>query len=65
MFPLDDYGTYRTPEQCAEIEQARMKAATKIYHGCHECGEERLPRIVAGKLTCPICGSERIVSLGQ
>ena len=24
--PIDDYGTYRTPEECAAIEQARERA---------------------------------------
>lgn len=33
-------------------------------YGCHDCGEERAPRRVAGKLTCPECGSENIVCIG-
>lgn len=32
-------------------------------HGCHACGEERVPRMVAGRLTCPECGSENIVCI--
>ena len=32
-------------------------------HGCHACGEERPPRLVAGKLTCPECGSENLVCI--
>lgn len=32
-------------------------------HGCKSCGEERPPRIVSGKLTCPECGSENLVCI--
>lgn len=39
------------------------KGTTGFYHGCRDCGEERKPRIVAGKLTCPECGSENIVCI--
>jgi hypothetical protein len=34
-------------------------------HGCKDCGEERYPRVVAGKMTCPECGSENIVCIGS
>lgn len=44
----------------AKLALSELAAQT---HGCHGCGEERPARIVAGKLTCPECGSEDLVCL--
>lgn len=44
------------------VKQMRQEDSGKT-HGCHGCGEERVPRIVAGRLTCPDCGSENIVCI--
>jgi predicted RNA-binding Zn-ribbon protein involved in translation (DUF1610 family) len=32
-------------------------------HGCHDCGEERIPRVVMGVLACPDCGSHNLALL--
>lgn len=45
---------------CDSLALRELAAQT---HGCHGCGEERPARIVAGKLTCPECGSENLVCL--
>jgi DNA-directed RNA polymerase subunit RPC12/RpoP len=34
---------------------------TGVY-GCIDCGEEREPRMVAGRPTCPECGSQKLTS---
>jgi ribosomal protein L37AE/L43A len=44
-------------EMSANTEQLRK------VHGCHSCGEENEPRIVAGVMTCPDCGSTDLVCL--
>lgn len=46
---------YRSRPSIAEL-------AAQTY-GCHGCGEERPARVVAGKLTCPECGSENLTCL--
>lgn len=40
-----------------------LKELASMTHGCKACGEERPARIVAGRLTCPECGSENIVCI--
>lgn len=52
---------YVDADTCKECLRLRQREALNITHGCHECGKPRLPRTVAGKLTCPECGSDRIV----
>jgi len=42
-----------------------MSQHAMVEHGCHDCGEERVPRIVAGRFICPECGSENIVNLSK
>lgn|ERR1700683_109168 len=31
-------------------------------YGCLDCGEEREPKMVAGWMTCPECGSQKLTS---
>ena len=51
------------PKHTTDPTMRAVAESLKKYHGCHGCGEERRPRIVSGKLTCPECGSERIVCI--
>lgn len=44
-------------------ELGKLEDLAAQTHGCHGCGEERPARIVAGKLTCPECGSENLTCL--
>jgi ribosomal protein L37AE/L43A len=58
----------RSADDCqACVKQIRKieGSVTDKTHGCHDCGEERFPRIVAGKLTCPECGSTNIVCISE
>jgi hypothetical protein len=45
------------------IKRTQNELATTKTHGCHDCGEERIPRMVADKLTCSECGSTNITCL--
>lgn len=53
-------GTKPIEESPGDSAVRELAACT---HGCATCGEERPPRIVAGKLTCPECGSVNLVCL--
>lgn len=44
------------------IQPTKPENADK-YHGCHDCGEERKPKLLHGKLLCPECDSENIVCI--
>jgi Zn finger protein HypA/HybF involved in hydrogenase expression len=45
------------------LKPSKLKELSTHTHGCHDCGEERPPRIIRGGLTCPECGSENLVCI--
>jgi hypothetical protein len=44
------------------LREAVIQNEGKV-HGCHDCGEERYPKLAHGTLVCPDCLSENIVCI--
>jgi hypothetical protein len=54
---------HRPSVRAAKDEVEAVVRMTGKTHGCHDCGEERFPRVSSGKLSCPECGSFNIVDI--
>jgi hypothetical protein len=63
LLQVEAFDQIRQTQETKAIEMDDRPTADGEVYGCKECGEERNPRIVAGKWTRPVCGSEKLVSL--
>lgn len=54
---------HRSSVRAAKDEVEAIVSMTEKTHGCHDCGEERFPRVSGGKLSCRECGSFNIVCI--
>ena len=63
LLQVEAFDQIRQTLETKAIEMDDRPTAEGEVYRCEECGEERNPRIVAGKRTGPVCGSEKLVSL--
>lgn len=52
-------------DRVGEDDAGSDDPARKLTYGCNNCGKERVPRVVAGCLTCPECGSVNVVCIDK
>jgi predicted RNA-binding Zn-ribbon protein involved in translation (DUF1610 family) len=54
---------WTTEKDLCQIGTVLAEDGQGRVHGCHDCGEERIPRVVMGVLACPDCGSHNLALL--